>query len=235
MCPSNRPPFYKTRLDRKQGESFNTPTPNPPLPEPAMRLATILTPHGPRAAVPVGDHYVDLHATDPGLPDLRQDAARRQPRRPQGRGRGGRGARTPSSTRPTPSSCCRRSRTPARSSASASTTATTPSRAASRSPPSRCCSASSRTPSSPTATRSSCPKVAQKVDYEAELVIVIGKTGKHIPNDKTAVRLRRRVHLRARRVGPRLAVQGRREAVDHRQDVRHVRPDRPGRWSPPTS
>src|SRR5207248_4549342 len=30
------------------------------------------------------------------------------------------------------------------------------------------------------------PKVAQKVDYEAELVIVIGKTGKHIPNDKSA-------------------------------------------------
>lgn len=30
------------------------------------------------------------------------------------------------------------------------------------------------------------PRVAQKVDYEAELVIVIGKTGKHIPNDKSA-------------------------------------------------
>ena len=33
-----------------------------------MRLATVLTPHGPRAAVPVGGDYVDLHATDPGLP-----------------------------------------------------------------------------------------------------------------------------------------------------------------------
>lgn len=30
------------------------------------------------------------------------------------------------------------------------------------------------------------PRVAQKVDYEAELVIVIGKTGKHIPNDSSA-------------------------------------------------
>jgi len=30
------------------------------------------------------------------------------------------------------------------------------------------------------------PKVAQKIDYEAELVIVIGKTGKHIPNDASA-------------------------------------------------
>jgi 2-keto-4-pentenoate hydratase/2-oxohepta-3-ene-1,7-dioic acid hydratase in catechol pathway len=30
------------------------------------------------------------------------------------------------------------------------------------------------------------PKVAQKVDYEAELVVVIGKTGRHIPNDPSA-------------------------------------------------
>ena len=33
-----------------------------------MRLATIQTPHGPRAAVQVGSDFVDLHATDPGLP-----------------------------------------------------------------------------------------------------------------------------------------------------------------------
>ena len=33
-----------------------------------MRLATILTPHGPRAAVATADAYIDLHATDPGLP-----------------------------------------------------------------------------------------------------------------------------------------------------------------------
>src|SRR5262245_34423212 len=32
------------------------------------------------------------------------------------------------------------------------------------------------------------PKVAQKVDYEAELVIVIGKTGRHISNDASAFR-----------------------------------------------
>lgn len=30
------------------------------------------------------------------------------------------------------------------------------------------------------------PRVATKVDYEAELVIVIGRRGKHIPNDRTA-------------------------------------------------
>ncbi len=33
-----------------------------------MRLATIQTPAGPRAAVVQGDAYVDLHATDPALP-----------------------------------------------------------------------------------------------------------------------------------------------------------------------
>jgi 2-keto-4-pentenoate hydratase/2-oxohepta-3-ene-1,7-dioic acid hydratase in catechol pathway len=32
------------------------------------------------------------------------------------------------------------------------------------------------------------PKVAQKVDFEAELVVVIGKTGRHIPNDSSAFR-----------------------------------------------
>jgi 2-keto-4-pentenoate hydratase/2-oxohepta-3-ene-1,7-dioic acid hydratase in catechol pathway len=44
-----------------------------------MRLATILTPDGPRAAVLNGDVYVDLHATDPGLPpSLRQLVERGQ-------------------------------------------------------------------------------------------------------------------------------------------------------------
>ena len=33
-----------------------------------MKLATILTPQGPRAALAVADGYIDLHATDPGLP-----------------------------------------------------------------------------------------------------------------------------------------------------------------------
>src|SRR5262245_5623815 len=33
-----------------------------------MRLATILTPQGPRAAVLAGEYYVDLNATDPDLP-----------------------------------------------------------------------------------------------------------------------------------------------------------------------
>jgi len=33
-----------------------------------MRLATVQTPAGPRAAVLEGDHYVDLHAANPALP-----------------------------------------------------------------------------------------------------------------------------------------------------------------------
>src|SRR5205807_4107088 len=33
-----------------------------------MRLATLHTPDGPRAAVRQGDSYVDMHATDPALP-----------------------------------------------------------------------------------------------------------------------------------------------------------------------
>src|SRR5580692_2978771 len=33
-----------------------------------MRLATIQTPNGPHAAIASADGYIDLHATDPGLP-----------------------------------------------------------------------------------------------------------------------------------------------------------------------
>jgi 2-keto-4-pentenoate hydratase/2-oxohepta-3-ene-1,7-dioic acid hydratase in catechol pathway len=48
-----------------------------------MRLATILTPHGPRAAAAVGDRFIDLHAADPSLPPsvralLAIDAAERK-------------------------------------------------------------------------------------------------------------------------------------------------------------
>ena len=54
-----------------------------------MRLATILTPHGPRAAIATADSYVDLHATDPGLPVVREATARREPGDQEGRGRCG--------------------------------------------------------------------------------------------------------------------------------------------------
>src|SRR4051794_14325491 len=38
-----------------------------------MRLATLRTPVGPRAAALVGDAYVDLHATDVDLPNSVRD------------------------------------------------------------------------------------------------------------------------------------------------------------------
>ncbi len=44
-----------------------------------MRLATIRTPAGPRAAVLVGDSYVDLHATDPALPASVRELLERGP------------------------------------------------------------------------------------------------------------------------------------------------------------
>jgi 2-keto-4-pentenoate hydratase/2-oxohepta-3-ene-1,7-dioic acid hydratase in catechol pathway len=43
-------------------------TPRAPFSEDIMRLATIQTPAGPRAAVLQGEDYIDLHATRPDLP-----------------------------------------------------------------------------------------------------------------------------------------------------------------------
>jgi 2-keto-4-pentenoate hydratase/2-oxohepta-3-ene-1,7-dioic acid hydratase in catechol pathway len=61
--------FYKLQLAYPQGESFNSDSHILPLfNEVAMRLATIRTPEGPRAAVLRGDAYVDLYATDSTLP-----------------------------------------------------------------------------------------------------------------------------------------------------------------------
>ncbi len=70
------------------------------------------------------------------------------------------------------------------------------------------------------------PKVSTKVDYEAELVLVVGKRGRHLTKE-TRARLSCRVHGRPRRFGPRLAAGKGRQAVVGRQDVRHLRPHRP--------
>ena len=48
------------------------------------------------------------------------------------------------------------------------------------------------------------PKVSDKFDYEGELVLVMGKEGRHIPTDKALV-LYRRAHARQRRQRARLA------------------------------
>jgi 2-keto-4-pentenoate hydratase/2-oxohepta-3-ene-1,7-dioic acid hydratase in catechol pathway len=150
-----------------------------------MRLATILTPRGPRAALATADAYVDLHATDPGLPTrmkclLAASAAVKK----------------------------------AAAEAAASTSAVKyAANAVKLLPPVpdpnkilciglnyRDHAIEGKRPIPPEPVlfgkfpntlvahgdAIKIPKVAQKVDYEAELVIVIGKTGRHIPNDSTA-------------------------------------------------
>ena len=67
------------------------------------------------------------------------------------------------------------------------------------------------------------PPVEGRITHESELVVVIGRIAKQVP--KAALgRLRVRVHLRQRRVGPRSDV--RRRAVGAREGLRHVRADR---------
>jgi 2-keto-4-pentenoate hydratase/2-oxohepta-3-ene-1,7-dioic acid hydratase in catechol pathway len=150
-----------------------------------MRLATIQTPHGPRAAVQVGDSYVDLHATDPGLPGcIKQLLAA--------------------------GSAVKKAAADAAKSAAA--VKYTPPAVKLLPPvpkPSKilCIGLNYRDhaieggkaiPTEPVLFAKfpntliahgdpiQLPKVAQKVDYEAELVIVVGKRGRHIPNDKSA-------------------------------------------------
>jgi len=150
-----------------------------------MRLATILTPFGPRAAAQVGEAYVDLHATDPGLPTsvrflLAGSATVRQ----------------------------------AAAEAAASPRAVKyAANAVKLLPPvpdpgkivciglnyrDHAIEGGQPIPTEPVVFGKfpntliahgdpiKIPRVAQKTDYEAELVIVIGKTGKHIPDDKSA-------------------------------------------------
>jgi 2-keto-4-pentenoate hydratase/2-oxohepta-3-ene-1,7-dioic acid hydratase in catechol pathway len=150
-----------------------------------MRLATILTPQGPRAAAQLGDEYVDLHATDPGLPSsVKQLLAG--------------------------SAAIRKAAAEAAASPSA---VKYPATAVKLLPPipdpgkiiciglnyrDHALEGGQPIPTEPvifgkfsntliaSGDPIKLPKVSQKVDYEAELVIVIGKRGKHIPNDATA-------------------------------------------------
>jgi 2-keto-4-pentenoate hydratase/2-oxohepta-3-ene-1,7-dioic acid hydratase in catechol pathway len=150
-----------------------------------MRLASILTPQGPRAAVVTTDGYVDLHATDPGLPACMKSLLAASP-------------------------AIRKAAAEAASSASAVKYAANAIKLLPPVPnPNKilCIGLNYRDhaiegnrpiPPEPVVfgkfpntliahgERIIIPKVAQKVDYEAELVIVIGKKGKHIPNDSTA-------------------------------------------------
>jgi 2-keto-4-pentenoate hydratase/2-oxohepta-3-ene-1,7-dioic acid hydratase in catechol pathway len=152
-----------------------------------MRLATILTPQGPRAAVRAGDSYVFLNAADPSLPTsvkgLLADG-------PEALAKAAAVAKNPSAPK-----------TPA---ASARFAPVVPD------PGKVLCvglnyrdhaiEGGKAIPAEPVLFTKypntliahgdpiKLPKVAQKVDYEAELVVVIGKTGKHIPNDASAMR-----------------------------------------------
>lgn len=150
-----------------------------------MRLATILTPHGPRAAAQVGTDYVDLHATDPGLPTsvkhllaasaTVKKAAAEAAACPKAVKYAGIAVKLlPPVPDPSKIICIGLNyRDHAIEGGKAIPTepvvfAKFPNTLIAHGEPIKL------------------PKVASKVDYEAELVIVIGKTGKNIPNDKSA-------------------------------------------------
>jgi 2-keto-4-pentenoate hydratase/2-oxohepta-3-ene-1,7-dioic acid hydratase in catechol pathway len=150
-----------------------------------MRLATIQTPHGPRTAVPVGDAYVDLHATDPGVPACMKHLLAASPAI---RKAAAEAAKSPKAVKYAANAVKLLAPVPK--------------------PGKILCiglnyrdhaiEGGKAIPTEPvvfgkfgnTAIAPSdpivLPKVAHKVDYEAELVIVISKTGKHIPNDNSA-------------------------------------------------
>jgi 2-keto-4-pentenoate hydratase/2-oxohepta-3-ene-1,7-dioic acid hydratase in catechol pathway len=148
-----------------------------------MRLATITTAAGPRAALLQGDFYVDLHATDPGLPAS-----------VRGLLEGGREALRDAQAAAT------RSAAVVYPSSAVKLLAPIPD------PPKIVCvglnyrdhAAESGAPIprdpvlfskfttaiiGPEATIV-LPKVSTKVDYEAELVLVIGKRGRYVPQEK---------------------------------------------------
>ena len=72
------------------------------------------------------------------------------------------------------------------------------------------------------------PRESTQVDFEGELVVVVGKRGRRIP--RTGDGLRLRLHDRPRRFGPRLAEEQGRQAVAARQELR-LRSLRSGRRS----
>ena len=150
-----------------------------------MRLATIQTPHGPRAAVATAEHYVDLYATDPGLPCSVKRLLAASP-----------------AIRQAAADAAKSSHAVKYAHNAVKLLAPVPD------PAKILCvglnyadharEGGKEIPTEPVIFAKyintlvgpgdpiKLPKVAHKVDYEAELVIVVGKTGKHIPNDKTA-------------------------------------------------
>lgn len=150
-----------------------------------MRLATVVTPHGPRVVAQVGDHYVDLNATDPGLPTCIKNLLA-----------GGAAVKAAAAE----AAKCPKAVRYATNAVKLLPPVPKPSKIL-------CVGLNYRDhaieggkaiPTEPVLFAKypntliasgdpiKLPKVAQKVDYEAELVIVVGKRGRHIPNDDTA-------------------------------------------------
>jgi 2-keto-4-pentenoate hydratase/2-oxohepta-3-ene-1,7-dioic acid hydratase in catechol pathway len=151
-----------------------------------MRLATIQTPHGPRAAAQIGDAFVDLHATDPGLPTAVKHLLAASPAIKKAAAEA---AQSPHAVKYAADSVKLLPPVP--------------------DPGKIMCiglnyrdhaiEGGKAIPTEPVLFAKfpntiigpgdpiKIPRVAQKVDYEAELVVVVGKRGKHIPNDKSAL------------------------------------------------
>lgn len=150
-----------------------------------MRLATIQTQHGHCAAIQVGESFVDLHATDPGLPQCMRSLLAASP---AVKAAAAEAAKSPRAVKHAANAVKLLPPVP--------------------DPGKILCiglnyrdhaiEGGKAIPAEPVLFGKfpntliapgepiKLPKVAQKVDYEAELVIVIGRTGKHIPNDETA-------------------------------------------------
>ena len=150
-----------------------------------MKLATIQTPHGSRVALAVADGYIDLHATDPGLPTcikallaaspaVRKAAAETATSKSAVKYAANAVKLLPPVPNPSKILCVGLNyRDHAIEGGKAIPTepvlfAKFPNTLIAHGDPIKL------------------PKVAEKVDYEAELVIVIGKTGRHIPNTDAA-------------------------------------------------
>ncbi|WP_149114709.1 fumarylacetoacetate hydrolase family protein [Limnoglobus roseus] len=150
-----------------------------------MRLATIFSSHGPAAALVVGDQFIDIHATDPGLPGCVKNILAASPAVRQAVADTANNPKAvkyaanavkllPPVPKPSKIVCVGLNyRDHAIEGGKAIPTepvlfAKYPNTLVAHGEP------------------IVLPKVAEKVDYEAELVIVIGKTAKHVPNDASA-------------------------------------------------
>jgi 2-keto-4-pentenoate hydratase/2-oxohepta-3-ene-1,7-dioic acid hydratase in catechol pathway len=150
-----------------------------------MKLASIQTPHGARAALAVADGYIDLHATDPGLPACMKALLAASP---AVRKIAAETANNPKAVKSAANAVKLLPPVP------------NPNKILCIGLNYRDHAIEGNRPIPPEPVLFAkfsntlvahgdaviIPKVAEKVDYEAELVIVIGKRGRHIPNTKEA-------------------------------------------------